>query len=301
MNNKLAIILVNWNQYALTRACINSIIGCNYKKLKIILVDNNSHDGSVKKLKKEFDFIDFIQNKSNLGFTGANNIGIRYAKNKGFEFIMLLNNDTEVDKNFIEPLLNRFKIDDSIGAIQPLILNFHNKKTVWNFGGKFNNFFGIPITLNKNIYIKNLLNKSYTDWVSGCCFVIRSSLIDLVGFLDDDYFVYYEDVDYSIKITSLGYKLGLEKKSIIFHHEGKSWLQKKSHEGSVSPQTHYLSIRNHILFLKKNRDKFNMLGIFSYQLLKIFSYSLYFIFRLRFVKLVMVYKGIVDGLKYRNL
>lgn len=52
MNNKLAIILVNWNQYALTRACINSIIGCNYKKLKIILVDNNSHDGSVKKLKK---------------------------------------------------------------------------------------------------------------------------------------------------------------------------------------------------------------------------------------------------------
>ena len=301
IKNKLAIILVNWNQYELTRSCILSILNCDYKNLKIIVVDNNSEDKSVDLLKSEFDYVNLIQNQSNLGFTGANNIGISMARDLGFEFIMLLNNDTEVENSFIEPLLERFELEKDLGAIQPLILNFYERDIVWNYGGKFNRFFGNPVTLYKNFRKDNLIKSKYTDWITGCCFVFRSRLIDQIGYLDDDYFVYYEDVDYSIKITNAGYKLGLEKNSIIFHHEGKSWIQKKSSEGSVSSKTHYLSIRNHIFFLKKNRIKFNILGIFFYQFLKIFSYSLYFILRLRFVKLVMVYKGLIDGIKYKNL
>ena len=70
-------------------------------------------------------------------------------KVKDYEYIMLLNNDTEVDENFIEPLLNRLNSEKEIGAVQPLILNFHNKKTVWNFGGRFNKFFGIASNLKQ--------------------------------------------------------------------------------------------------------------------------------------------------------
>lgn len=300
MNKRLAIILVNWNQYELTKSCINSIFNCSYKNFTIIVIDNFSNDNSIPKLKEDFDEVHFIQNKSNLGFTGANNKGIEYAQIKGFEFIMLLNNDTEVHKNFIEPLLNRLSVDKYIGAVQPLILNFHNKKTVWNFGGTFNNFFGVPITLNKNVKLNNISNKTHTDWISGCCFMFRSSLVDSIGYLDNDYFVYYEDADYSYKIKKVGYSLGLEKKSIIYHHEGKSWIEKKSRQGSVSPYTHYLNIRNHIFFIKKQGSEFNLFGVFIYQILKIFSYTLYFIIKLRFVKLKMVYKGLFDGLNYRK-
>ena len=148
MKNKLAIILVNWNQYELTRSCILSILNCFYKNLKIILVDNNSNDKSVHKLKSEFDTVDFIQNKSNIGFTGANNIGINMAKDLGFEYIMLLNNDTEVESNFIQPLLKRLERESDLGAIQPLILNYYKRNTVWNFGGRFNRFFGMNLRLN---------------------------------------------------------------------------------------------------------------------------------------------------------
>ena len=79
---------------------------------------------SVTKLKKDFPNVHFIENNSNLGFTGANNIGIEYAKSEDYEHIMLLNNDTEVDENFIEPLLNRLNSEKEIGVVQPLILNF---------------------------------------------------------------------------------------------------------------------------------------------------------------------------------
>lgn len=299
MNKELAIILVNWNQYELTSSCIESIMNCSYQKFKIIVVDNYSKDKSVSKLKKDFPNVHFIQNNSNLGFTGANNKGIKYAKSEGYKYIMLLNNDTEVDENFIEPLLNRLNSEMEIGAVQPLILNFHNKQTVWNFGGKFNNFFGIPITLNKNIKLRDLPKKLETDWISGCCFLFRSSLVDLVGYLDDDYFVYYEDSDYSLKIKNAGYKLGIESKSIIYHHEGESWKKDKSWGGSISPFVHFLVIRNHIFFIKKNKKEFNYFGKWIFQIFKLISYSSYFIFMLRFEKLKMVYKGFIKGLKHK--
>ena len=297
MKNKLAIILVNWNQYELTRSCILSILNCFYKNLKIILVDNNSNDKSVHKLKSEFDTVDFIQNKSNIGFTGANNIGINMAKDLGFEYIMLLNNDTEVKSNFIEPLLKRLERESDLGAIQPLILNYYKRNIVWNFGGRFNRFFGNPITLNKNKSKHNLIESKYTDWITGCCFVFRSSLIDKLGVLDNDYFVYYEDADFSLKIKKFGYKLGLEINSEIYHHEGDSWKIKNSKSQTQSPFVHYLRFRNHLLFLKKNKDEFNLFGIIFYQIFKFVFYSMYFLLRLRFRKLRMVFKGLIDGLK----
>ncbi len=300
MKNTLAIILVNWNQYELTKSCIQSILNCSFKNLQIIVVDNCSKDKSITKLIDHFPSVHFIRNNSNLGFTGANNKGIEYAKRKDFEYIMLLNNDTEVDENFIEPLLNRLNCQKEIGAVQPLILNFHNKKKVWNFGGRFNKFFGIPVTLNKNIEFNSLKNESLTEWISGCCFMFRTKLVDIIGYLDDDYFVYYEDADYSFKIKNIGYNLGIVKESIIYHHGGKSWIKKKSWEGSVSPHTHYLNIRNHIFFIKKHSSEFNIIGVWIYQFFKIFSYSLYFIIKLRFVKLKMVYKGFIDGLKCKK-
>ena len=77
-------------------------------------------------------------------------------------------------------------------------------------------------------------------------------------------------------------------------------IQKKSWEGSVSPYTHYLNIRNHIYFIKKHNLDFNLIGVWIYQFFKIFSYILYFTIKLRFVKLKMVYKGLIDGLNYKR-
>jgi len=295
-NKKIAIIIVNWNQFELTYACINSIKKCTYNNYQIILVDNGSHDDSGLKLKEIFPEIIYMQNDKNIGFTGANNLAIKHALIKNFEYLMLLNNDTVVDLNFIEYMLQTFKKDKKIGAVQPLILFYDNNEIVWNFGGKFDKISGRVVTMNKGIDISRIIKSKYTEWISGCCFMVKNDVIKKVGLLDDYFFVYYEDADWSIRIKNAGYKLGLNFKSKIYHHEGASWKSKKKNkEGVISPFTHYLNVRNHIYFIKKHKMQFNFIGKWIFQILKIIGYSTYFLIKGRFKKLKMVHKGLIDG------
>ena len=297
-DKSIAIILLNWNNSHYTIDCVNSLLNTTYQNKKIIIVDNFSNDNSVNKIKTKFPDIKIIQNKSNLGFAGGNNVGIKYAIKNKFDFIMLLNNDTVVKNTFIEPLVDSFK--KNVMAVQPLILNYPDSNTIWNNGGSINSLFGIFKTINKNKsinLIKNF-NKKETEWISGCCFMIRSSVIDEIGILDDNFFVYYEDVDWSIRITEKKYKILIVPSSIIYHFEGGSWkTKKKNKEGYISPYTHYLNIRNHIYLIKKHKNMFIIPSSVFFQIFKIISYSLYFLLRLRFSKLKMVWKGLWDSFK----
>jgi len=141
MKNKyrVAIVIVNWNTYQLTRSCIVSLNKCVHKNFEIFLVDNNSSDESVEKLKKEFKDLHFILNNENTGFCKANNQAIKKILSENtFNFIMLLNSDTEVSPFFIKPLIDTFKSNEKIGAVQPLILNWSDKSTIWKYEGDIN-------------------------------------------------------------------------------------------------------------------------------------------------------------------
>jgi len=296
-NKEIAIIIVNWKQYELTTNCLLSLKKLEYKNWKVILVDNESNFEKINKIKSDFTKVEVIECKENLGFASANNIGIKYAIKNKFEYVMLLNNDTEVNKNFIPPLLNSLRSNHLLGAVQPLIMNFNNKEKVWNAGGYLNNFFGVPYT-NKKLNDKN----QQIDWITGCCILLKANVIKKTGLIDENFFAYYEDVDWSLRIRSIGYSLGLQSNSIIYHHGSES--SKKNNiigEGSLSPYVHYLNIRNHIYLVKKHSDKFNFIGVLFYQFLKILFYSIYFILRLRFSKLKMVYKGLNDGINNKQI
>ena len=295
LNKKIAIIIVNWKQYELTINCLLSIKKLEYKNWKVILVDNESNFEKINKIKSDFNKVEVIESKENLGFASANNIGIKYAIKNKFEYVMLLNNDTEVNKKFLSPLLNSFQNDNSLGAVQPLIMNYYNRAKIWNAGGYLNNFFGFPYT-NKKLNNKN----QQIDWITGCCIILRTTVIKKVGLMDEDFFAYYEDVDWSLRIKKLGYKLGVVESSVIFHHGTKS-SNDSNLEGNLSPFVHYLNIRNHIYLVKKHSDKFNFIGVLFYQFLKILFYSIYFILRLRFSKLKMVYKGFNDGINNKQI
>ena len=289
-NSKVAIIIVNWKQYELTKSCLFSLKKINYDNHQIILIDNESNQKELKSIKNQFENIITFSNERNLGFTGANNIGIKHAIKNEFEYVMLINNDTEVEKNFISPLIDSLEKNKNLGAVQPLILNFDSRKKVWNAGGFLNKFFGY-FYVNKNP--KEI--KKNIDWITGCCFFVRIEVIKKIGLLDESFFAYYEDVDWSIRIKNSGYDLAFIKSSVIYHHGYKS-SQNELSEGKLSPFVHYLNIRNHIFLLRKNRDIFNFMGVLLFQFFKTISYSIYFIVRLRINKLNMVYKGLVDGL-----
>ena len=297
--NKLsiAVILVNWKKYNLTSKCIDSLKKSNYKNFKIILVDNEYSEKSLIDLRNKHKELIVFKEKNNLGFAGGNNIGIRYALENDYDYIMLLNNDTEVKENFILPLVERIEKDHFLGAVQPLILNFSNKSIIWNAGGKLNKFLGITSTrLNNNKLNSSIVFDDYTDWISGCCILIKSEILTKVGLLDEKFFNYYEDVDWSLRMKSLGYDLGFVKESIIYHHGSSSSKNKKTKEGVISSKIHYFNIRNHILLLKKHKNLFNFFGIVFFQIIKTTSYIFYFLIRFRFNKLIMVLKGLKHGL-----
>jgi GT2 family glycosyltransferase len=292
INSTVAIIIVNWKKYDITSTCIESILNSTNSNFKIILVDNESDN---KKFKYRNE-IEIIQNKKNEGFSKANNIGIDYALKNNYDYTLLINNDTIVEKNLIEVLLKTAQAKN-FSVVQPLILNY-NGKEIWNAGGRINYFFGNFITRKK---LGNSLNSSHelTEWFTGCCCLFKTKIFKDIGKLDDRFFAYYEDVDFSLRLKKNGYKIGFTSKTHIYHYESFSSISNNSKGGKLSPYVHYLNIRNHILVLKKHSDLFNSFGTRMYQIFKIISYSIYFIFRLRFTKLNMVYKGLLDSYKIK--
>ena len=299
---KIAIIIINWNTYQLTFNCLKSLEACIYKNKTIFFVDNGSKDGSGDKIALEFPEINYIKNTKNEGFTGANNKALKIILKQNFDYALLLNNDTQVNPNFLCHLEARMSSDKNLAATQPLILDLQSKKTIWNAGGSLNTFFCFFKTkYNRTTYKPKLKIDTSTQWISGCCVLVNIEVIKKVGLLDNRFFAYFEDADWSIRMTNLGYKLGVVPESIIYHLKSGSTKKNNTfNEGYLSPYAHYLNVRNHIYLIKKH-SFFNSIGSWTYQILKITSYSIYFILRGRSGKLKMVWRGLLDGIKFKKI
>jgi len=128
--------------------------------------------------------------------------------------------------------------------------------------------------------------------------LLKTEVIKKTKLFDENFFAYYEDVDWSLRIKDLGYSLQLVETSLIYHH-GSISSNNSTSEGKLSPYVHYLNFKNHIYLLRKHIEEFNLFGVILYQLIKLLFYSIYFILRFRFNKLKMIYKGLIDGMKIK--
>ena len=117
-----------------------------------------------------------------------------------------------MDQNFISPLIDCIEKNNSIGSVQPLIMNYNKRDSIWSAGGYINKFFGNTTTN------KSLEKKLNLDWITGCCMLLKTELIKKTKLLDENFFAYYEDVDWSLRIKDLGYSLQLVETSLIYHH-----------------------------------------------------------------------------------
>jgi len=301
----VAIIIINWNGFALTKICIESLFKSTYNNYQVVLIDNASADGSGEQLNQYFkDRIDFIQNDENLGFTGGNNVGIKYALELGYDYIMELNNDTEVEPDFLMRLVKAIDGKKEFGAAQPLILYTAKPDTIWNGGGTYYRKTGLSITRAVNKKIKDKPNSGETDWITGCCFLIKSEVLKKTGCLKEVFFFgCFEDVDLSLRIQEAGYKLWMESSSVIYHSVGQSSISKdKGKEGYVNPQLHYLWNRNQLFFIRMHVHKVFLPVAYIFQLIKLGLISVYFLGRGRVEKLKLTWRGFYHGLtlKYEN-
>ncbi|MDH5609725.1 MAG: glycosyltransferase family 2 protein [Cyclobacteriaceae bacterium] len=297
-SNSVAIIIVNWNSFEYTSVCIQSLQKVQYDSFTILVVDNGSEDQSSLKIAHEFPEVVMIRNEKNLGFTGGNNRGIQWALERGFPYIMLLNNDTEVHPGFLYPLVEKIKESEEVGAVQPKMYFMHDKKRIWNAGGRFYPFIGKTATIGYNVIDSGQFEAMQkVDWITGCCILVSSRVIREVGLLDDRFFAYYEDVDWSFRIRESGKSLWFVPQSFIYHVAGASSTSKvKGKEGYLSAFAHYLNVRNNILLIRKHDKLIFRIPTFVFQLFKVMGYLVYFIARRRWGKFRAVLKGVSDGM-----
>jgi len=297
-NATVGIIIINWNSFDLTHACLKSIEGIDYKAISVILVDNNSSDGSLKRLSVAHPWIVTVENTENLGFTGGNNSGIRKAFELDCDYILLLNNDTQVEPDFLSILINKIDSDPNIGAVQPKIYYEYDRNVIWNAGGKYNPVLTKPRTIGEN----KIDDGSYqvtkqTDWITGCAFLVRSSVVKEVGLTSELYFYgCFDDVDYSMEIRKRGHQLFFCADSIIFHAVGMaSKSENNNPEGVLRPFFHYLATRNKWFFIRRHAKSIYLVPTLIYQVYSFLGHVTYFIFKRRFKKLKAYLHGCLHG------
>jgi len=240
------VIIVHLNGKTLLAECLNSLRKVDYPPYEVIVVDNGSSDGSRDFLRASYPGVKLIENATNLGFGGGNNLGIRYALGKNPDYLLLLNNDTLVDPSFLRELIAVAEEDPKIGIAGPKIYYDARPEKIWFAGGAVNLFAG----LIRHRGIRKMDRGQYdeieeVDYITGCCLLIKREVITHLGTFDPIYDpAYYEDVDLCLRAKSAGYR-------VVFVPRAKVWHKiSASGGGEYSSFKIYLKTRNYFKLLK---------------------------------------------------
>jgi len=289
---KVSIIVLNWNGKQDTIGCLESLKKITYKNYEIILVDNGSDDGSADYFEKNYPYVTLLKNKENLGFTGGNNVGIQYALKEGSDYIMLLNNDTIVDSNIINSCLNAFIQDEKLGLVGPKVVYYSNPENIWCAGCSYNPILGRAVMYGTFSKKKDFEKEERVDWISFCVVMIKREVFEAIGFLDDNFFSSYEDLDFCLRSKKKGYLCGYAPSTVVKHKIAQDW------GGLDNPLYIYYQVRNALLCMRKNRSLLGFCIFFgTYLCISIVRrmYRLYSVGKADHIK--YIYMGIYDFLK----
>lgn len=251
-NPSVHIILLNYNGYKDTIDCIKSLQSIEYPNYKIVVVDNKSTNESEKHIKefiKENKFVHFIQTGKNLGFSGGNNVGIEWSLKNGADYICLLNNDTTVEPDFLNSLIDEMENNKNIGISAGKIMYYSKPDIIWSAGGYIDESKCLGYHYGINCKDSQEYNiKKEVTFLTGCLQLIKKDVIKDIGLYDDSYFLYMEDVDFCYRAKLKGYKIMYIPESKIYHKVSAST------GGEQSPMVLYYMTRNVMLFNKKFKD-----------------------------------------------
>lgn len=295
MSKPVALLLLNWNTPVHTSNCITSLLTYGDTNLfDIIVADNGSTDGSLEKLKSAFPGLIYLDNKENLGFAEGNNRAIALSISSGYTFSLILNNDTEVDEDIVTGLMQHLEQHPEAAAVQPAIYWLHHKTAIWNGEGGYH-------TLTGKVYSNKKTPKPSDDykkakWLTGCCMLVRNTILKEVGVFNKTFFLYDEDVELSFRIRAAGYELHYLPSVKLYHEAGASGqLASKEKEGTLSPVIHYYVNRNRIWLLRRFGNPLYYPIMFIYHAPYYLGMLLYFVARGRQKKAGFLLNGIKDG------
>ena len=293
MYPQVSIIILNWNGKKDTIDCLESLKNITYPNYEILLVDNGSTDGSVDCFREQYPEIEIIENKENLGFAEGNNIAIRKIVKKETKYILLLNNDTVVDKRFLDELIKVAESNQNIGILGPTIYYYSQPNKIQSAGAKILwNKGRDSISRHNELDVGEYNKIEEVDYVSGCALLAKVEVFKKIGCLNKHYFAYWEETDLCIRAHDALYKVLYVPKAKIWHKGGST---SKKTNGFIQ----YHMTRNMFWFMKQHATRKQyisfLLYFFGFQFW--FSSAIYIIHHKNINAFLSLLKGSMDGIK----
>ncbi len=236
----VVVVLLNWNNSRDTNECLESLKALDYEDWNVIVLDNASMDGSVERIRDKFPDVEIMELGQNLGFAGGNNAGIRAALERGAEYVWLLNNDTTVDAGALRAMVEAAEADSQVGAVGSAIYNAAEPERLGAWGGGHVNFL-----LGRSRHYLSPVSVEKIDFLTAASLLLRRSVLESLGLLDDRFFMYWEDADYCFRLRLAGWRLAVAGNSKVWHKE----------QGSIGKESPLLDTyfnRSAARFFKKN-------------------------------------------------
>ncbi len=251
----VGVVLVNWNGAKHTIPCVASLLAGSERPDWIVVVDNASHDGSADLILETFPSITLLRNSDNLGFTGANNVGINRLMTLGCSYIWILNNDTTVDQRCLSVLRDYLCAHPGVSACSGKILYAEPQNLIWYAGATYD-----PWTMRSKhrgegaFDVGQYEQPGAVPFLSGCCMFVRRETIEHFGVFDDRFFAYDEDSDWCLRVMEANRRLDYVPNAILWHKVSATVRSVKARDtsGTTSPFSIYVTNRNRLFVIRKH-------------------------------------------------
>jgi GT2 family glycosyltransferase len=260
---KVAIVVLNWNGWADTVECLDSLSRLSYAAHTVIVVDNGSTDNSVREIRSRFPDLMLIETGRNLGYAGGNNVGLRHAIESGFDFGLLLNNDTICPQHFIQPLVLGMLARQDAGFAGPIIYFNEERTKVWSAGARWCGVQKKLLLVDQAPPTTQSSPAVEVESLVGCALMVRLAAIARIGLLDEGFFLMHEESDWCARGKKTGLACILVADSSVFHKISVSF------GGASSPLMQYFDQRNTLYWAERHLPFLDFVGAAKSELARI--------------------------------
>jgi len=258
MAPRVAIIVLNWNNPSDTLAGLESLTRLDYSEYTILVVDNGSTDDSVAQISACFPGIEILQTGVNLGYAEGNNVGIRHALEQNAEYVMLLNNDVVVAPDTLSKLVGVAGQEPLAGFLGPKVYHREEPQCLQSAGILLDRRYNSQHRGQDQVDVGQFESVKEVDAVSGCAMLTSRHVLERVGLLDSQFFIYHEEIDWCLRARAAGFKN-------LYVPTAKVWHRKPQLRSATTAFTTYYMTRNKYLLLSKQRAGVRALALTTMQ------------------------------------
>ena len=242
------LLVLNYKGFDDTVECVDNLLQQGYDNFKIVVLDNDSQDSSFEKLAEKYPDLLVVQTGANLGYAGGNNVGIRLAQQAGAKYVGVLNNDITADPFMVNKIVEAMEQDEKLAMTGPVILEW-DRDIVQSAGARISLYTGDSIFYHQGEIFDELKQKDTAQYklndLGGAALFVRTEVLEKIGLIPEDYFLFYEETEWCLKAKKAGFKLACVPTTFIHHKESSSI-------GKVDGLRAEYMTKNQKLFVKRN-------------------------------------------------